>query len=91
MTPIIKTNWLKRFLLRLKHESRWLTPGTGYKRWLGLTVIGAMLLGLGMAVVILDYYRSTTSELLTPILAVLSLRFWTARFVFCSLAGWALS
>ena len=75
MTPIIKTNWLKRFLLRLKHESRWLTPGTGYKRWLGLTVIGAMLLGLGMAVVILDYYRSTTSELLTPILAVLSLRF----------------
>jgi hypothetical protein len=34
-----------------------------------------MLLGLGLAVVILDYYRSTTSELLTPILAVLSLRF----------------
>jgi uncharacterized cofD-like protein len=34
-----------------------------------------MLLGLGLAVVILDYYRSTTSELLTPILAILSLRF----------------
>ena len=75
MTPIAKPNWLNRFFLRLRHEARWLTPGTGYKRWLGLTVIGAMLLGLGLAVVILDYYRSTTSELLTPILAVLSLRF----------------
>ncbi len=75
MTPIEKSNWLKRLMLRIKHESRWLTPGTGYKRWLALTIIGAMLLGLGLAVVILDYYRSTTSEFLTPILAVLSLRF----------------
>ena len=62
-------------LSRLKLESRWLAPGTGYKRWLGLTIIGAMLLGRGLAVVVLDYYRTTTSEVLTPILAVLSLRF----------------
>ena len=75
MTPITKPNWLQRLLLRLKHESRWLTPGTGYKRWLALSIVGAMLLGLGLAVVVLDYYRTTTSEFFTPILAVLSLRF----------------
>ncbi|HZK17253.1 MAG TPA: gluconeogenesis factor YvcK family protein [Anaerolineaceae bacterium] len=75
MTPETRSNWLKRLMSRLRLESRWLAPGTGYKRWLGLTIIGAMLLGLGLAVVILDYYRSTGSELLTPILAVLSLRF----------------
>ncbi|MDD3948798.1 MAG: YvcK family protein, partial [Anaerolineaceae bacterium] len=75
MTPETRSNWFKRLMSRLRLESRWLAPGTGYKRWLGLTIIGAMLLGLGLAVVILDYYRSTGSELLTPILAVLSLRF----------------
>ena len=75
MTPNTKNNWLRRFLLRLKMEFRWLAPGTGYKRWLVLSMIGAMLLGLGLAVIILEYYRTTTSEILTPILAFLSLRF----------------
>ncbi len=75
MAPKEKTSWWKRLISKLKLESRWLAPGTGYKRWLLLTIFGAMLIGLGLAVVILDYYRSTTSEFLTPILAFLSLRF----------------
>ncbi len=84
MTPKTKPNWFKRFLVKLKNELRWLTLGTGYKRWLILTIIGAMMLGLGLAVMILDYYRSTTSEVLTPILAFLSLRFLDRpiRFLF---------
>ena len=43
-----------------------------------------MLLGLGLAVIILEYYRTTTSEFFTPILAVLSLRFLDRpiRFLF---------
>lgn len=84
MTPKTKPNGLKRFLVKLKNELRWLTLGTGYKRWLVLTIIGAMMLGLGLAVMILDYYRSTTSEVLTPILAFLSLRFLDRpiRFLF---------
>lgn len=65
----------KRILTKLNKEFRWFMPGLGYKRWIVLTVIGAMLLGLGLAVIILDYYRSTTSEFLTSILAFLSLRF----------------
>ena len=66
MAPKTKSNWFKRLMLRLKHEFQWLAPGTGYKRWLVLSIIGAMLLGLGLAVVILQYYRSTTSPFLTP-------------------------
>ena len=70
-----KTSWWKRFTDKLNREFRWFLPGLGYKRWLALTVIGAMLLGLGLAVIVLQYYRTTTNEFLTPILAVLSLRF----------------
>lgn len=70
-----KDNWLKRLITRLRHEFKWLAPGMGYKRWLVLTIIGSMLLGLGAALLILDYYHSTTNETLVPILAVLSLRF----------------
>ena len=84
MTPKTKPKGLKRYLVKLKNELRCLTLGTGYKRWLVLTIIGAMMLGLGLAVMILDYYRSTTSEVLTPILAFLSLRFLDRpiRFLF---------
>ena len=84
MTPKNQKNWFKRLLARLKLEARWLAPGTGYKRWLAISIIGAMLLGLGLAVIILEYYRTTTSEFFTPILAVLSLRFLDRpiRFLF---------
>ena len=80
-------NWFKRLMLRLRHEFQWLTPGTGYKRWLGLAIIGAMLLGLGLAVLILEYYRSTTSQILTPILAFLSLRFLNRPIRFLLFGG----
>jgi uncharacterized cofD-like protein len=65
----------KRFIAKLNREFRWFMPGLGYKRWIVLTIIGAMLLGLGLAVIVLEYYRTTTNEFLTPILAALSLRF----------------
>ncbi|MGI6258313.1 MAG: gluconeogenesis factor YvcK family protein [Anaerolineaceae bacterium] len=87
MAPKTKSNWFKRLMLRLKHEFQWLAPGTGYKRWLVLSIIGAMLLGLGLAVVILQYYRSTTSPFLTPILAFLSLRFLNRPIRFLLFGG----
>ncbi len=73
--PEKKSSWLKQLIKRAQQEFRWLAPGMGYKRWLVLTIVGSMLLGLGAAVLVLDYYRSTTNEALVPILAVLSLRF----------------
>jgi hypothetical protein len=75
---------LNSFLSKLKMETRWFLPGVGYKRWILLTIIGALLLGLGLAVIILEYYRSTNNPNLTPILAFLSLRFLSRpiRFLF---------
>lgn len=71
-------------LSKLKLETRWFLPGVGYKRWIFLTIIGALLLGLGLAVIILEYYRSTNNPNLTPVLAFLSLRFLSrpVRFLF---------
>lgn len=82
-----KTRGWKRFTAWINRELRWFLPGLGYKRWLVLTVIGAMLLGLGLAVVVLQYYRTTTNPILTPVLAVLSLRFLDRPIRFILFAG----
>lgn len=86
-----KPNWFRQLLSKLTNEFRWFAPGIGYKRWIVLTIIGSMLLGLGLAVLILDYYRSTTSDVLTPILAVLSLRFLDRPIRFLLFGGVGLS
>ena len=63
---------------KLKDEARWLLPGTGFKRWILLAILGSMMLGLGLAVLILGYYRSASNPSVVPILAFLSLR-WLDR------------
>lgn len=47
----------------------------GFKRWLVLAIVGAIFLGLGLAVVLIDVYRNVPDSWVVPILAVLSLRF----------------
>ncbi len=42
----------------LQARLRWLLPGIGVKRWLLLLLAGATLLGLGIAIVLLDLYRT---------------------------------
>ncbi len=37
---------------------RWLKPGLGVKRWLVMMVVGTALIGLGLAVLLLDIYRA---------------------------------
>jgi uncharacterized cofD-like protein len=81
---------LNDFLSKLKLETRWFLPGLGYKRWILLTIIGALLLGLGLAVIILEYYRSTNDPNLTPILAFLSLRFMSRPIRFLFFGGFGL-
>jgi len=90
-SPETNENWFKQLGKRLKQELKWLTPGMGYKRWLVLTIIGSMLLGLGSAVLILDYYRTTTNQALVPILAVLSLRFLDRPIRFLLFGGLGLA
>ena len=76
--PSKKNNKFQNFWKNFTSEMRWLLPGTGYKRWILLTILGAMLLGLGLAVIELNYYRTASNPTLVPILAFLSLR-WLDR------------
>ena len=89
--PAKKDNWFTKFTKRIQQEFKWLSPGMGYKRWLVLTIIGSMLLGLGAAVLILDYYRTTTNDALVPFLAVLSLRFLDRPIRFLLFGGLGLA
>ena len=55
---------------------RWLVPGLGVKRWVGLVLAGITLLGLGLAYFLLDVYRTTSGDELIPVLDVATLRFF---------------
>lgn len=55
---------------------RWLRPGLGVKRWLAVVLCGITLIGLGIAVVIIDIYRTDSSEpVILTVLSYASLRF----------------
>jgi len=66
----------ERFLQNIRDLGRWLAPGLGIKRWFFVVLAGITFLGLGLAVLLIDLYRteSANSTLLT-ILAYASLRF----------------
>ena len=70
-----KQSIFTRFWAYLRRESQWFRPGLGYKRWLLLVLLGTTLLGLGLALIILDIYHHAPDNWLIPILAWLSLRF----------------
>jgi uncharacterized cofD-like protein len=63
------------------HFWRWLVPGLGIKRWMFVVMLGITLLGLALAIILLDLYRTdTTNSTVLSILAYASLRF-LPRFV----------
>ena len=64
--------WLRDIFFPL---TRWLVPGLGVKRWLGLVLFGTTLLGVGLAIVILDIYRTTPETWWLPLISAASLRF----------------
>src|SRR5512141_1111994 len=67
--PLRKEDGLRQFL-------RWFKPGLKVKRWLGLILLGITLLGLGLAISLLDLYRTeSTNPTLLTILSYASLRF----------------
>ncbi len=75
---------IKHLISNIARGFQWLRPGLGIKRWLILTILGAMMLGLGLAVVILDFYRNAPENWWIPVLSFLSLRFLSRpiRFLF---------
>ncbi|MCC6986705.1 MAG: YvcK family protein [Anaerolineales bacterium] len=55
---------------------RWLRPGLGVKRWLVVTLVGITLVSLGIAVIIIDLYRTDSSDpAVLTFLSYASLRF----------------
>ncbi len=68
--------FIERFIEILYDIPRWLRPGLGVKRWLLFVMAGVTLIGLGMAVVLIDLYRTDTSDpALLTFLSYASLRF----------------
>ena len=56
---------------------RWLVPGLGVKRWFLVMMTGITLIGVGLAILLLDIYRGTPGTWWLPIVTFLSLRFLT--------------
>jgi len=60
---------------------RWFLPGLGVKRWFLFVLFGITLLGLGFAVILIEVYRTdSTNPILLTLLAYASLRF-LPRFI----------
>ncbi len=60
----------------LRDISRWFRPGLGIKRWFVFVTLGITLLGLGFAVIVIDLYRTDSSNpIVLTLLAYASLRF----------------
>jgi len=54
----------------------WFLPGLGIKRWMLVTLAGITFLGVGLAILLLDFYRAEyTNETFLSILSYVSLRF----------------
>ncbi len=54
----------------------WLLPGLGIKRWMLVTLAGITFLGVGLAILLLDFYRAEyTNQTILDILSYASLRF----------------
>lgn len=82
-------DFLKRLWKKIRTDLRWLTPGIGVKRWVGVIVAGTTLLAIGIAVLLLDIYRTSPGTWWLPILSTLSLRFMdrTLRALIFGLCG----
>jgi uncharacterized cofD-like protein len=63
---------LSQFINRIL---RWFIPGIGVKRWVIVILAGTTLLALGLAVLVLDVYRTAPTTWWLPIISFLSLRF----------------
>jgi uncharacterized cofD-like protein len=67
--------FIGRFKDGIKPLLRWLVPGLGVKRWLVLIIFGTTFLGVGLAILLLDIYRTAPETWWLPILSTASLRF----------------
>ncbi len=59
---------------RVKSSLRWMVPGLGVKRWFFVLLIGTTFIGVGLAMFLLEIYRTAPETWWLPILAAISLR-----------------
>lgn len=67
--------WCRRLWGEVKGFSHWLIPGLGVKRWLLVTLAGTTLIAVGVAILILEVYRTAPESWWLPLLSTASLRF----------------
>jgi uncharacterized cofD-like protein len=66
----------ERFLHNIRDLGRWLAPGLGIKRWFFVVLAGITLLGVGLAILLLDLYRTqSTDQTILTLLSYAALRF----------------
>jgi len=70
-----KIGFLDNLQSFFSRQLRWFIPGIGIKRWIVLILFGTTLLAVGLAVLILDVYRTAPATWWLPAFSFLSLRF----------------
>jgi uncharacterized cofD-like protein len=65
----------RRWLRAAAQYLRWLVPGLGVKRWLLVTLAGTTLIGVGLAILVLEVYRTAPETWWLPLISAASLRF----------------
>ncbi len=70
-----KEPWIRRLRGSALKSLQWLVPGLGVKRWFLITLAGTTLIGVGLAILILDIYRTAPETWWLPLLSTASLRF----------------
>jgi uncharacterized cofD-like protein len=66
--------WFLSMQRRIKSLLRWLVPGLGVKRWFLVLLAGMTLIGVGLALFLLDIYRTVPDTWWLPVVKVLSLQ-----------------
>jgi uncharacterized cofD-like protein len=67
---------------RLRRIIRWLEPGLGVKRWLFILVLSTALIGLGLAVILIDIYRNSPESPWIVFLSMRALPRWARALIF---------
>ena len=66
----------ERYTRGFREIGRWFVPGLGVKRWLFVVLAGITMLGVGLAIFLLELYRTdSTNPTLLDLLSFVSLRF----------------
>src|SRR6185503_16190852 len=66
----------ERYTQEFQEIRRWFAPGLGVKRWFFVVLAGITLLGVGLAILLINLYRTdSTNPVLLNTLSLLALRF----------------